>query len=382
MWKCLSLLTFADVTTLGACAGSYSVTRTWTAKDACNNTSTASQTINVQDVTAPVINIVASNLTVECDGDGNDSQLQLWLNNNGGASASDLCSNVTWSNNYSALSNGCGATGSATVTFTATDECGNTVPTTATFIVKDNTKPVFNGNLPADVTVQCDAVPTPVVLTASDTCDNNVSVIYSESFSGQNDNCANTYTITRNWSVTDCAENNTQHTQIVNVIDTTKPVFNGNLPANVTVQCDAVPTPVVLTASDTCDNNVVVVYSESFSGQNDNCANTYTITRNWSVTDCAENNTQHTQIVNVIDTTKPVFNGNLPANVTVQCDAVPTPVVLTASDTCDNNVVVVYSESFEGQNDNCANTYTITRNWSVTDCAGNNNQQYTNRKCN
>ncbi|MBP9793747.1 MAG: VWA domain-containing protein, partial [Flavobacterium sp.] len=44
-------LTFADVTTPGACAGSYSVTRTWTAKDTCNNTSTDSQTINVQDVT-------------------------------------------------------------------------------------------------------------------------------------------------------------------------------------------------------------------------------------------------------------------------------------------------------------------------------------------
>ena len=99
-------------------------------------------------------------------------------------------------------------------------------------------------------------------------------------------------------------------------------------------------------------------------------------------TDCAGNNNQHTQIVNVIDTTKPVFNGNLPANVTVQCDAVPAPLVLTASDTCDNNVSVIYSESFSGQNDNCANTYTITRNWSVTDCAGNNTQTHTNCECN
>ncbi|MGL2967617.1 hypothetical protein, partial [Flavobacterium sp. XGLA_31] len=40
-------LTSNDVATVPNCNGSYSVTRTWTAKDICNNTSTASQTINV-----------------------------------------------------------------------------------------------------------------------------------------------------------------------------------------------------------------------------------------------------------------------------------------------------------------------------------------------
>ena len=48
-------LTFNDVTTPGTCAGNYSVTRTWTATDDCGNSSTATQTINVQDITAPVI---------------------------------------------------------------------------------------------------------------------------------------------------------------------------------------------------------------------------------------------------------------------------------------------------------------------------------------
>src|SRR6266481_4142012 len=48
--------TFTDVTTPGSCAGNYSVTRTWTATDACGNVSApASQTINVRDITAPVI---------------------------------------------------------------------------------------------------------------------------------------------------------------------------------------------------------------------------------------------------------------------------------------------------------------------------------------
>ena len=59
-------LTSADVTTPGDCAGEYSVTRTWTATDACGNTSTASQTIKVIDITAPVIAALPAPSTIEC----------------------------------------------------------------------------------------------------------------------------------------------------------------------------------------------------------------------------------------------------------------------------------------------------------------------------
>ena len=65
------------------------------------------------------------NATFECDGAGNASDLEGWLANNGGASATDACGGVTWSNDFDALSDDCGATGAAMVTFTATDACGN-----------------------------------------------------------------------------------------------------------------------------------------------------------------------------------------------------------------------------------------------------------------
>ncbi|MCK0114381.1 hypothetical protein, partial [Gelidibacter sp. F63206] len=55
-----------DVTTPGACEGEYSITRTWTATDACGNASTASQTINVQDTTAPVIAALPAESTIDC----------------------------------------------------------------------------------------------------------------------------------------------------------------------------------------------------------------------------------------------------------------------------------------------------------------------------
>src|SRR5204862_2086102 len=59
-------LTFADVTTPGSCANAYSVTRTWTATDACGNSSTASQTSTVEDHSHPSIPGVGADGTIEC----------------------------------------------------------------------------------------------------------------------------------------------------------------------------------------------------------------------------------------------------------------------------------------------------------------------------
>ncbi|MGH3862314.1 hypothetical protein, partial [Actinokineospora sp.] len=59
-------LTFADVTTEGACPQEYSVTRTWTATDACLHSSTASQTIAVTDNTAPAITALPGPSSIEC----------------------------------------------------------------------------------------------------------------------------------------------------------------------------------------------------------------------------------------------------------------------------------------------------------------------------
>jgi hypothetical protein len=119
------VVSLVETITAGNCDGDYILTRTWTATDECGNSSSGAQIVTVQDTTAPIVGDIASDLTVECDGAGNSADLTAWLTSNGGASASDNCSGVTWSNNFAALSDDCGATGAATVTFTATDGCGN-----------------------------------------------------------------------------------------------------------------------------------------------------------------------------------------------------------------------------------------------------------------
>ncbi|MES2798256.1 MAG: hypothetical protein V4683_19970, partial [Bacteroidota bacterium] len=105
------------------------------------NTSTTSATFTIEDTTDPTLDTTAADQIVECDGAGNTLELDAWLAANGGATATDACSSVTWSNDFTGLSDDCGATGSATVTFTATDDCGNTSTTSATFTIEDTTDP-------------------------------------------------------------------------------------------------------------------------------------------------------------------------------------------------------------------------------------------------
>ena len=72
-------------TTAGDCDGSYTVTRTFTATDDAGNSSSATQTITVEDTTAPEFTSVPSDYTVECSD-------EMPMDD---ATASDNCSEVS-----------------------------------------------------------------------------------------------------------------------------------------------------------------------------------------------------------------------------------------------------------------------------------------------
>lgn len=102
--------------------------------------SSCESTVTIADVTDPEITTSASDMTVECDGGGNIAEFTTWLNDHGGAIASDACGG-DWSNSSGGLSDGCGATGFELVTFTYTDPSGNSASSGATFTIEDNTEP-------------------------------------------------------------------------------------------------------------------------------------------------------------------------------------------------------------------------------------------------
>ncbi|WP_143569699.1 HYR-like domain-containing protein, partial [Tenacibaculum agarivorans] len=269
----------------------------------------------------------------------------------------------------------CSSSGTYVNTWTFTDSYGRVSEVyQQTITIIDTEAPVFVEDLPAsELEVSCDAIPIPVILTATDNCDTSVEVRYSEELKNQDTTCSSNYVIERTWEVSDCSGNRINHTQLVKVNDTEAPVFVEDLPASeLEVSCDAIPVPVVLTATDNCDTNVEVTYNEAIKNEDATCSSSYIIERTWEVSDCSGNSTSHTQLVKVSDTEAPVFVEDLPASeLEVSCDAIPVPVVLTATDNCDTNIEVTYNEEIKNQDATCSSNYVIERTWEVSDCSGN-----------
>jgi len=168
-----------------------------------------------QAVMLPFINSEASDMTLECNGTSQQSAIQAWLDNHGGATATGFCGTLIWSNDYFALDNDCGATGSAFVTFTAADDCGNT-STTATVSIVDTTIPVMQSSA-SDLTLDCSNANYHTMLLnwlnshggaqAGDICG---SVSWTNNFPGLNDTCTITNSIPVTFTASDeCGNSNT-----------------------------------------------------------------------------------------------------------------------------------------------------------------------------
>ncbi|MEX0329778.1 MAG: hypothetical protein AB3N64_00005, partial [Puniceicoccaceae bacterium] len=326
-------------------------------KDGCSSSCSTGlqgfQDSTVPDITCP------SDLTVECDGSTDPADT-------GTATATDVGGIASIS--YSDVVTGGDCPDSYTIarTWTATDTYGNIAQCTQTITVQDTTNPVLAG-CPSDVTVECDAVPDPASPTATDNCDDDVEISYSEVRT--DGNCPENYTLTRTWTATDNCGNTDTCTQVITVQDTTAPVLSG-VPGDTTVQCDNIPDAASPSASDNCDPSPSVNLVEvSTKGE---CADNYTITRTWTATDCAGNSSSQSQVITVQDTTAPVLSG-VPGDSTVECDNIPDAASPSASDNCDPSPSVNLVEvSTKGE---CADNYTITRTWTATDCAGNSSSQ-------
>ena len=335
-------------TTAGACAGEYTITRTFTATDDCGNSTSATQTITVQDTTAPEFTSVPADYTAECSD-------ELVMDD---ATASDNCGEVSIEVSSETTAGACAGEYTITRTFTATDDCGNSTSATQTITVQDTTAPEFT-SVPADYTAECSDELVMDDATATDNCGEVSIEVVSETTAGA---CAGEYTITRTFTATDDCGNSTSATQTITVQDTTAPELS--IPADYTAECSDELVMDDATATDNCGEVSIEVSSETTAGA---CAGEYTITRTFTATDDCGNSTSATQTITVQDTTAPEFT-SIPADYTAECSDELVMDDATATDNCGEVSIEVSSETTAGA---CAGEYTITRTFTATDDCGN-----------
>ena len=191
------------------CAGTYKITRTWTATDECGNGVTVTQDINVVDNIDPTFNEATPvEVFVSCDAVPTAAVL----------TASDSCGTATVVMIETTTPGICPSTYTIVRTWTATDLCDNDISVSQTINVSDSVGPFIIGDLDNKVQVTCDNIPPKPELTFGDNCSTINEPVYDEEIGAV---VLGIYTITRTWIVTDACGNFSTFTQYVTVTQTT-----------------------------------------------------------------------------------------------------------------------------------------------------------------
>jgi len=346
----------------GSCDDAYTLTRVWTSTDDCGNTNTHTQVISVSDNTDPTWESVDEQLSVEYPDIPVMVEASLTPADNC-ASASDIDTDF----DETRVDGDSTCEYSLVRTWTATDNCGNSHPTTQTVTVSDVTPPELSRK-PEDISVECDEVPEPCANEAVDVCDGEVAVSVNSNIIWGSE-ASGTYKMTNTYTATDEAGNSASHVQTVTVSDSAGPIFS-RYPSDLSVacDCDTFPEATTLLAIDNCDESVSVSFVEV--RVDGNSLDDYTLIRTWSAEDEAGNTVTHQQQIVVTDEAAPVLYDTADAaDEDVDCALVAPAAVLFAADGCDSTATVTLQETRE--DGACDQSYTVFRKYTSTDRSGN-----------
>ena len=316
---------------------------TWTATDASGNVASAVQNITVSDTTAPVI-VVPANMTVESVGHSTPVDIGI-------AHATDAAGTVLVSNNAPKLF----LMGSVQVTWTATDDTGNTASAIQIVTVQDTVAPSLTP--PADVLAEAEssngASADIGIAVAKDIGDVEISNNAPEIFPlGETQ-------VT--WTATDASGNVASAIQTVMISDTVAPVITA--PVTITVEAEsAKSTSVSLSDPHTIDISGIASITN-------NAPEKFTLGETvvtWTVMDNYENTAITTQTVHVVDTTPPVID--MPSTLVFEISGTSTLVHLEdamATDLVDGEILLSNNapESFGLE--------PVNVTWTSTDASGN-----------
>eukprot|EP00055_Hartaetosiga_balthica_P017311 m.115075 g.115075 ORF g.115075 m.115075 type:complete len:3091 (-) comp9287_c0_seq2:1834-11106(-) len=373
----------------GACPFSYQLRRTFLFKDACDNDNPAVQIINVRDFGLPVFTREPEDIYLECH-ESNGNAINAWLARNGNAMALDDCSldTLTWTNTYNRddLVLDCGSTGTYDVLFIATDDCGLSANKTARIHISDSQPPVLL-NVPDDIIVSCDNIPTPAQLVALDNCTETPTVTLDTT--RINGECSSRYELIHRWTAVDECDNAADGDQIVMVTDNTAPVLLQDA-SDVDVECNLeknednfmsfLSTHGGAMSGDSC-TEVQWFYSDvsspldpstnSSETQNGEvtkmtgCSTTFSASVLFYAADTCGNFASTNASFTISDTQPPVFQDAPSVKTKYSCDTVPEQPEIEVVDVCAGSIPSSKSEvRVDGK---CPFTYVLHREWVATD---------------
>jgi hypothetical protein len=247
-------------------------------------------------------------------------------------------------------------------TWRVTDDAGQSKDCVQSIAVIDTVPPVIT--CPPDKFFFCDAIGDTGVATATDNCDLNPEITFSDSIALQR--CDWEYILVRTWIATDACGNSSSCQQTIRVEDSTTPVIT-YCPPDTTVGCDTrIEGLGQAIATDNCNPDPQLTYEGIMVPGP--CKYEFTVVRSWEFTDGCCNKIQCQQVVTVVDTVPPTLT--CAPDDTIPCN---TPAVFTdpeALDNCDPNptVEILSTESVPGPPPFHS---THTRCWTATDNCGN-----------
>ena len=328
---------------------------TFNAQDQCSNDTLAYGYIYVTDTTMPEIT-PAIDSTIQCSTTDPDQDpgFLSWIANHGGATATDLCDpDLDWTvDTASTTWTGDPANNQRTVTFTATDDCGNWVSTTATFSVIDTVPPSLTcpGNVAetADPNL-CGKTPdSPVDPSYSDDCSDPV---LSWSSTGALDSIGGLGTVanvvfpvgvtTVTYLVTDDAGLTNDCSFTVTIVDTVPPV----------IACDQAYDVSETLSLDSCSKTPTALPEPDFS---DNCWDFDSLTITYTITGATTGS----------------GTGYVPANTVFQTGVSTVTYVVTDPD--NNSTSCSFTVTIESVNPpeiDCDGVYDVAETLSADSCS-------------
>lgn len=283
----------------------------------CDNTFTCNQLVMLTDTDDPVITNCPANVSLSVTDTDADCMTAYSVPND--VVAIDGCSETTVTNDADA--SGMFPVGTTTVTYTATDGCGNMSTCSFDIIVTNNSPitvtcpPTINVN---DPTI-CDASGVPpysdisAFLAANGTIEGNCNTDGTAGLSlSSNDMITNAscpFTIERTYTVTDSDNNTGVCTQTIIIVDETKPTFT--IPVDISVDCsmtqDLSVTGQPTNVMDNCDAMPAITYIDKDSVVlSADCTGEISFTRSWIATDNCMNADTLDQMITTIDTVAPM----------------------------------------------------------------------------